>query len=331
MGSVTDMHPPEKDDRLRAAARSWIIRVAEEPGAEPACAAWRAEQPAHEHAWQEASTIWRQAAMLGALDRPDWRAEIDGLTQPAWRRYAPWAMAASVVLAVGATFYMHNLPDFETQTRTAEIRKMSLSDGSRVTLAAASGMAVSYHDSGRRVVLDHGQAFFEVAHDRARPFTVVAGNAEIRVTGTKFDVRRVGDDIQVVVLEGRVEVRKRSLLPSLMAGTPDRVLTAGFRSELAPGASRFSEEAQTQVPAGEWRTGRLYYSEAPLSDIIADVQRYSTTPIRIDDPAVARLKVTTSFRANRLQAFLDDLQESLPIRQRRTANGIIIESRNTSS
>lgn len=328
MGLVAPFDGPERKERISAAARSWIMAVAENPAVEPECAAWRAAHPDHEAAWRDANAVWQQAAALGTLGREDWRAEIDRMTAPASPRYARFAAAAAMVSALGLAAHSYMVPDFQAETRTAEIRKLALSDGSQVTLSALSGVAVRFEDGSRRVVLNHGQAFFEVAHDQGRPFTVVAGDAEIRVTGTKFDVRRVGEDIQVVVKEGRVELRRKGVLPILTPRAPDRVLTAGFKSELAPGASRFTPEEQAQVTAGEWRNGRLYYNEAPLSDIIADAQRFSSIPIRIEDPAVARMKVTTSFRATQFKPFLDNLQLTMPIQHRRAANGtLLIEAR----
>jgi transmembrane sensor len=318
----------ETEDAVRSAARNWIVTVAEDPARRQACAAWRAADPAHEDAWQEANRVWTQAADLGALDRPGWRAEIEALTVPAWRRSARWALAASIVLALGGTLYVRSLPDVEAETAVAETRRLALADGSQVTLSAQSGVAVHFARGSRRVVLDHGQVFFEVAHDTARPFTVIAGGAEIRVTGTKFDVRKVGDDVRVSVLEGRVELRRQGLLPLLTPERPDRILTAGLSSELAPGAAHFTPETQALIPAGDWRTGRLFYNEAPLADIVADLRRYSATAVRIDDPAVARMKLTTSFRAGQTAAFLDSLPAALPVQLARAADGaVLIEAR----
>ena len=328
MRLMTTSQDGEADAALRDAARHWIVAVAENPVREAECLAWRSADPAHEEAWQEADRVWRQAANLGALDRPDWRAEIDALTVPARRRPLRWAIAASVVLAFGGTFYLRSLPDLQAETAVAETRQLALADGSQVTLSGRSGVAVHFAAGSRRVVLDHGQVFFEVAHDTARPFTVVAGGAEIRVTGTKFDVRKVGDDVRVSVLEGRVELRQRGLLPILTPTRAERVLTAGLRSELAPGAAHFARETQATIPAGDWRSGRLFYNEAPLADIVADLQRYSTVPVRIDDPAVATLKLTTSFRTGEPASFLESLPAALPVRLDRTADGtVLIEAR----
>lgn len=318
----------DRDEAIRAAARDWIIAISEDPACEADSLAWRTADPLHETAWQDANRVWLQSAELAALDRPDWRAEIDAMAAPAWHRHRGWAIAASIALVLGGTFYARSLPDLQAETAVAETRKLALADGSQVTLSGHSGLAVRFESGSRRVVLDHGQVFFEVAHDRQRPFTVVAGGAEIRVTGTKFDVRKVGDDVRVTVLDGRVELRKAGMLPILTPKQPERVLTAGLRSELARGAAHFSPETQASIPAGDWRSGRLFYKEAPLSDIVADLQRYSTSPIRVEDPAVARLKVTTSFRVGQIAPFLESLPATLPVRLTRAADGaVLIESR----
>ena len=152
MRVVTPGQARETGAALRDAARHWIVAVAENPERETECLAWRAADPAHEEAWQEADRVWRQAANLGALDRPDWRAEIDALTVPAWRRPLRWAIAASVVLAFGGTFYLRSLPDLQAETAVAETRQLALTDGSQVTLSGRSGVAVHFAAGSRRVV-----------------------------------------------------------------------------------------------------------------------------------------------------------------------------------
>ena len=334
MGSVTFLDLEDKlSDAILADARGWVLRLAEDPVAEAECTAWRAADPAHEQAWQEVSAVWEQARDLPLLTRQDWRAEVEALTQPTRRWLAPWGLAAAAAVAgiVGVSSYSAR-PDLKASTRVAETRKVALADGSQVTLGAKTGVEVRFDSASRRVVLDHGQAFFEVAHDRSRPFTVIAGDAEIRVTGTKFDVRRTGNDVQVSVLEGRVEVRRRGLLSILTPQQPERVLTAGLETELAPGASQFTPEEKADVKPGQWRSGRLYYSETRLGDIVADLQRYSSVPIRIEDPGVANLRLTTSFRSDQIGAFLTDLVTTTPVAQYRGSDGaVVLKTRKTRS
>jgi transmembrane sensor len=179
---------------------------------------------------------------------------------------------------------------------------------------------VNFDADTRRVVLGGGQAFFEVAHDRNRPFTVIAGNAEISVTGTKFDVRWVGDHVQVAVLEGRVELRRRPLISQLRAEVPERVLTKGQQSELLPERG-FAPPQSVAIAPGDWRAGRFYYLDAPLSEVLADASRYSATPIRAANAEVANMRVTMSFESSDVQNLLGNLEEILPVDTQQQADG----------
>lgn len=318
-------------DAICAAARDWILRLDEHPELEAECAAWRAADPAHERAWIEAVTVWEQAGALDALDRADWRAEIDALPGPSRSHLGGWAIAVAVILiAVVAILPNTGRADVEAKTHIGEIRTLRLADGSHITLGARS--EVQFVPASRRVVLDHGQAFFDVVHDHGKPFTVIAGHAEIEVTDTKFDVRKMDGNVQISVLKGRVEIRRRGLLPLLTSASPARILTTGFKTELAPDASDFSPVEKVQYPPGAWRNGRLYYSEAPLSEIIADIERYSAVPIVITSPKIARMKVTTSFRVDQIQSFLANLVATLPVTKHRTADGtILLEARDSTT
>lgn len=319
---------PKRADQLDAAqsaALDWVLELAENPDAEADCAAWRAADPAHEKAWQEAMAVWNGTGALASLERDDWRAEIETVTRgSSFTRRAQWglAIAATLVAALFLGWFL-NLPDARYQTAVAQTREVALEDGSHLTVGASSNLELHFANDERRVVLNDGQAFFEVAHDASRPFTVVAGNAEVRVTGTKFDVRRSSGGVRVSVLEGRVEVRRRRRLPLLGSDSPARVLTAGLKSSLAAGAEMFSAPQKSVIPAGEWRSGRFFYQDAMLGEIVSDVRRYSPTPIRIADPSVARLKVTTSFNVDEIDRFLDNLTTILPVRKRSEQDGTI--------
>ena len=201
----------------------------------------------------------------------------------------------------------------------------ALADGSRVTVGGKSGIVAKVGKESRRVTLERGQAFFEVAHDPSHPFVVVAGDAEITVRGTKFDVRRIGDDVTVNVLEGKVEVevRRRGVLTFLSAA-PDAVLVGGEASELKPDADAFAAAAPAATGAGEWRTGRLYYADAPLLAIVADAQRYAKVRIEVPSGAVGAMSLTVSYRAGDIEGLSDSIEAALPVRVEPRNDGLVI-------
>jgi transmembrane sensor len=181
-------------------------------------------------------------------------------------------------------------------TRRGEVRVFPLEDGSVVTLNTASRVSVDYSPERRSIQLIEGEALFDVAKDRARPFVVAAGDAEVRAVGTSFTVSRLPDTpVRVLVREGVVEVRRRNT-----AAAAAVILPANTR--LGSGAA--ASEAPVAVPATEvsrelaWREGRIAFEGETLAEAAAEFARYSDTRIVIDDPAIAREEITGLFQAN---------------------------------
>jgi transmembrane sensor len=180
-------------------------------------------------------------------------------------------------------------------TGIGETRMIPLADGSVVTLNTDSSMSVKFTESVRRIRLEKGEAFFNVAKNRARPFIVDAQNTEIRAVGTSFTVRALPQrPILILVQEGVVEVTR--------TGTPD----------VAP--VRAVAETQTAVPIAApivthsvprlqvarnlaWRFGRIALENEALEDAAEEFARYSNTRI-IVDPAVAHFTVTGRYASN---------------------------------
>jgi transmembrane sensor len=312
-----------REEGIDAAARNWVMRLMEsdDAGLTEACAAWRDADARNEAAFWRAWKAWNSLGATEAALGGNWRAEAEALrmrrSSVSWGSYSGWKIGVPAGLAASiAAFGLlwgGAAPNLELATRVAETRVVALSDGSKITIGGKSSILAFTDPKERRVKLEEGQAFFEVAHDPAHPFIVLAGDAEITVRGTKFDVRRIGDDVKVNVLEGRVEVRRRGLLALLDADKPDAVLKAGQVSELAPSADAFAAAEPAATGAGEWRSGRLYYADAPLSDIIADARRYSNSKIELADGA-AGMSLTVSYRAGDIEGLSASLEAALPVR-----------------
>lgn len=319
---------------VEVTARDWVLRLMEsdDEAVTEACTAWRDADPSHDEAFWRAWKAWHAVGATEVAQSSDWRAEAGALRarrsplarfmRGGWKVGVPAGVAASVAayVAIGS---MSAAPALTVATRVAETKVVALNDGSKITVGGKSSIEAFTDPKARRVRLEEGQAFFEVAHDPAHPFVVVAGDAEITVRGTKFDVKRIGNDVKVNVLEGRVEVRRRGVLTFLTAGSPDAVLTAGQASELAPSSDAFAKAAPASTSAGEWRTGRLYYADAPLSDIVADARRYANARIDLSSE-VSGLSLTVSYRAGDIEGLSDSIEAALPVRVERRNDGLII-------
>lgn len=306
--------------RIDAEARSWLLRVKADAGAEAACTAWRAADPRHERAFQDAWLVWTAIGRTSYARSDAWRSPRPraGLARIA----APAAIAASLALAAVVAPGLLSPPDQRIRTETAQSQAVQLKDGSKVFVGARSALDVRFDEDARTAVLKDGEAFFEVARDPSRPFTVIAGDAVIRVTGTKFDVRRTPFGVQVSVLEGSVQVSRKPLLGNAAPKTPDRVLTDGEQVRLDRRAGLTTTQPAT-TDAGSWRSGRLLYAEVPLKEVVADANRYSDRPIRIMGD-IGELHVTVSFRTTAVDELIANLDRALPIEAERQADGDIL-------
>jgi transmembrane sensor len=199
------------------------------------------------------------------------------------------------------------------QTAIGGIEAVPMHDGSRVTLNTDSGIRVEVNKTERRIELEKGEAFFEVAKDPSRPFVVHAGRERIVAVGTKFSVRRDGDNarVRVIVTEGRVRVEhadshQRYPTALVSAGEVALVGEAGVLIE-----DRSLRNAEDHL---SWRWGFLTFHERPLADAVAEFNRYNTRKIVIADPTLAAIRIGGSFRSTNAEAFVRLLADAFPIR-----------------
>jgi transmembrane sensor len=245
---------------------------------------------------------------------------------PRRARVAVTALAASVLVAltlISLWYFRPAGPDYITPVGgTASVPMI---DGSTVTLNTDSAIRVSVTDKQRQVELDHGEAFFEVAKDPRRPFVVSAGDKHVIAVGTKFSVRRVGNDIRVSVTEGKVRVDR----VGTAAEAPDSLsfVPAGGVANTKGSAILVEQEP---VPAVEeslsWRTGYLVFHEESLNNAAAEFNRYNVRKIVIDDPRVATIRLSGRFRTTEYQAFVRLLEDGFPIRVRQNETEIVLTS-----
>ena len=164
---------------------------------------------------------------------------------------------------------------------------MELPDGTVVTLGAKSRIDYKFEDGLRTVVLEEGEAYFDVAPDKAHPFYVQAGDRLIRVVGTQFDVRQSSASVMVAVVEGVV---------AATIGETQRLI-----------------ETIDPEKAASWRTGWLAYEDVSLDDIIADLHRYDDRNFVFSDAELRHVRVTAAFGAEDVDQFLYALEASYPL------------------
>lgn len=250
------------------------------------------------------------------------------------KRRLALGIAASVLVAFGAAltyFSPWSGSDSHREeylvTRVGEQKALELDDGSVVTLNTGGRLAVDYGGSARRIVLERGEAYFEVTEDPRRPFTVDLGVRSVTAVGTDFNVRKTPERYQVAVVEGAVALHA---VGDDAASSPPVVSVDGEAVRLAaPGKRRVDAGwvAEFDVSAGvltvfrpdsmdryrDWRSGMLSFYGEPLYQLVKELNRYSHREIRIEDPSVMELSVYTAVSIHEIDAVLDGLTLVLPI------------------
>ena len=269
----------------------WLLRLKEKPQC-PQTAddlkAWLDRSERNRAAWQHALKTW---ALLGEVE-PQYKhlwqqkeANVVSLPRRRWVAATVFALAATLALFLAAPAFMIWLQaDF--RTGTGESRVVTLADGSEVNLSADSAIDVDLTAEGRRVRLLTGQAFFDVAHDAKRPFTVDAGNAKVVVLGTAFDVALDDTATTVQLARGIVGISGEGARRTVAEMAPGDMATVDGDTGLITHATVPVEEI------GAWRNGLLFVNDVTIDSVVARLQRYHPAWISVPDRTLGHQRVT---------------------------------------
>lgn len=331
--------PPEAPEE---AAIWWATRRQSDPvrfANDEGFSVWLAEE-ANAEAWEQ---IDRRIELVGTYaTMPEIRAMRQAALERVHDRERPrrrWALQAAVAASlVGAIVWIglpapgpagpatvagENVRRFATAT--GQRRDVVLSDGSKITLNTASLVEVRYSPERRDVRLLQGQAMFHVAKNPDRPFVVSAGSRQVTALGTAFDVLlRPDGQVQVLLVEGRVRVD-----PVQRQGL-EKILPALARTDLAPGQQLVTEgPGRVEVAAADveretaWNRGVLIFRNDDVDSAVKEVNRYTAVQLVVDDPGVARLKISGIFPTASRDDFLAALETLYPVRVHPEQGGTI--------
>lgn len=287
----------DRDGDSWEAALDWFMRLRErpdDPGLQDQLAEWLAADPAHADAFAKAERVWRVAGQVTARPVPARGMSVQRRGRFRWPRLAAAAAMAAclALLLVWPTLdlYLHA----DTVTGTGETARLDMPDGSVVTLGPESAVATRYGTSTRAVTLLSGTAFFSVAPDAGRPFSVQVGALSVTAVGTAFEVRKEEDGLTVAVAEGRVRV---DAPPSFRAATAD--LSAGQRLTASLSAGTFATRSVTPSHVAAWQNGQLIVEEMPLRDVLSRVAPFLHGRVLVLDPDVLDEAVSGVFDMTR--------------------------------
>jgi transmembrane sensor len=311
----------------------WLVHFdAGRPVAAGSFEAWLEASPENVEAWAAANAGWATFDRIedladGPLNDLRARALEDGVTRShSVLRSFWWPLAAAASLALVAYGALQietsgdhpgvSRADFSSEYASAgsKPRVIRLPDGSAIALGAGAGMKVTFDRAGRAIRLERGRAQFAVAHERNRPFRVVAGELTITALGTRFEVDRASDGtLRVSLFEGRVGITGR-----------------GADILLSPGQQVLSRPRQglSLATAGGKAIGKpsadfVQLDDVTLAEAAERMNQGSRVRLVINEPRVARLRVSGRFESHNVERFARTVSDFLPVRVvRRNASTI---------
>lgn len=307
------MNPQGTDSYEHACdtALGWIARLRSDQSSQEdlqSFALWLNEDSAHHRAMDQMLELWEDLGVVGKLPRETESQEA--ANSPRWLA-ASVALAACLVLAVflwpqinsqsGST----QSSSMSYQTAMGERSTLSLPDNSRVILNTDSSITVTYSDDQRHVILSRGEAWFDVAPSKLRPFHVDAGEARITAIGTAFNIQLMDDGTDVTVTEGVVRVTNLAETGSRVSATEILRINQRLFTGIDGWKVATSDDTRHQLA---WQQGELVAQEMPLPELLEQLQRYHPTRLLIGDPELTGLTVSGVIQLDQPEATLKALE-----------------------
>ncbi len=286
---------------------------------------WLTQSVAHRIAYLRLERAWRYADRLSALRTPP--RETPKSATRGWPILKGAAAVGAILFLLGTGTAYFSGPKSREHVYATGIggdERLTLADGSQIELNTDTRLRFSDAGRQRKVILEKGEAYFQVTHDAKRPFVVIANGRRLIDLGTKFLVRQDARELQVTVFEGRVQydpvVGRANGGMALL--TPGDVLLATSDSQ-----SIMRKDSRTALKELGWRHGVVTLDNATLADAAAEFNRYNTRKLVVADPVVARLKIIGTFQANNISAFVSVAQDIFGLHVENRGAEIVISRR----
>ncbi|MBB5277245.1 transmembrane sensor [Rhizobium rosettiformans] len=317
--TVTDFNHA---DPVADQALDWFVRLRD--GKQNAAThadflAWLAKDPRHEEEFRGLEILWNSKPFLDALKAlPVAKPEVRRPRGGRWSMRAA-ALAASVLVAAGIWQYPALVVALQADyvTATGAQRRVPLPDGSTLLLNTDTAVALDFDAGRRHVRLLRGEAFFDVVHDPAHPFTVSGRYGEVTVLGTAFAVRTGPGEDEVVLERGRVQVL-------CLCERKDKAVLAPGQAVSVTASAVSSVHAADPSATLAWREGRIIFEDALLGDVLEELGRYHRGAILVADERVNQMRVTGNYRLDDVDGAVRTLADAAGVGFYRVPGGLII-------
>jgi transmembrane sensor len=287
--------------------------------------AWLAESPEHADAWQAINSFWTGLDSLTLADISD-AASGQVLEFPpaksgraAQSSFKPGlALAASLLLTLSFAYQHLGFYLADYRSATGLQWQVDLADGSSILLNSASAVSVDFSDNRRLITLHRGEAFFKATADGKRPFVVKTEAGEVQALGTAFDVKSQEGDVGVTVFEHAVKI-------TTAGGEIKERLSEAEQLVFSRNHINVVSHVNLQRAAA-WHQQRMVFQDKPLSEVVAELDRYRPGKIVILDDAIKSLPITGVFDIADTGVALQAIEQSLPVKVRKITESLVLLS-----
>jgi len=311
---------------IRDEAATWVVRLdaSRDPRLRRDAHAWIDADPRHAVAFAEAEAAWEAARHVRLRDD----AVVEGEEQaeavrlplverPITRRAAAVGLlAASAAGVVGLGRMLAPPGDDRLVTLHGQQRLTRLADGSSIRLNSGTTLKVSVNGAHRVVRMIEGEALFDVARDRRRPFVVDLGEARVQVIGTSFNIRKRLDRAELTVTSGLVAVTDVDGRAIRVGAGETTLIRPGLLAAATPGEALIRQRTA-------WQDGFIELNDETIEEAVAEFNRYRDQPIVVADPRIGSLVVSGRFGIRESREFVEALKSSFAIDAVTMPNGSV--------
>ncbi len=307
------------NELIEAQAAEWLVALDETTDIDDlealniALSDWLAISEDHRVTFEKMSSMWLLSDELPMPSELEHTQPVSNVKRQSKWRYFAWAASFVCIALISSRFWQSEVvhtnstlvaekPAEVTRFKTLfnQPRTITLNDSSVIDLAPSSELLVQYQVDKRVIHLIKGEAVFNVASDKNRPFTVTDGNREATAVGTVFNVKLGLREFVVSVLEGKVRVNNQSHNALLNAGQ--------YAAIEATNNNVLSVKQQPlKMHTADWQNQQAQFIDARLADIIFDLTRYSPLTIYLANDSISDLRFTGTVHFDKVEQWLQSV------------------------